>query len=279
MLSEKLGKVLTHVKKSHGVKSQTEFAVRTGIAIDRLKNMVTGRVKKMTSDEMRSIQAAYAIRDVWWISDKAPMLLSSQEQEIQPQLYEIGIISKELQDIDIEDHYKRVVQEMVSSFRRKDGAAITQQIDRLCQTSLQSIDGSFVRVPRYDIRASAGGGSVIHDESIVDHLAFKREWLTQSMGCAPEQVCVIQVRGDSMTPTINDADLLLLDMRQVNTRTEGVYVIQLQGSLLVKRLRFKVNGAVDVISDNTRYGIETLTSHEVNQLTVLGRVVWHGGKF
>jgi phage repressor protein C with HTH and peptisase S24 domain/DNA-binding XRE family transcriptional regulator len=137
----------------------------------------------------------------------------------------------------------------------------------------------YIQVPRYDIRASAGGGSVIHDESIVDHLAFKRDWLTQSMGCAPEQVCVIQVRGDSMTPTINDADLLLLDMRQVNTRTEGVYVIQLQGSLLVKRLRFKVNGAVDVISDNTRYGIETLTSHEVNQLTVLGRVVWHGGKF
>jgi phage repressor protein C with HTH and peptisase S24 domain len=138
---------------------------------------------------------------------------------------------------------------------------------------------TYVLVPRYDVRASAGAGSMIHDESIVDHLVFKRQWLTQSLGCAPEQVCVIQVRGDSMTPTINDTDLLLLDMRALTQRAEGVYVIQLQGSLLVKRLRFKLNGTVDVISDNKRYGTETLTSKEADQLTVLGRVVWHGCKF
>lgn len=137
----------------------------------------------------------------------------------------------------------------------------------------------FVMVPHHDVAASAGGGAVIHDEQIVDHLAFKREWLTQTLGCAPDKVCVIQVRGDSMTPTINDADLLLLDMRTVSQRSEGVYVIQLQGSLLVKRLRFKINGAVDVISDNVRYGTETLTTKEAGQLEVLGRVVWHGCKF
>lgn len=145
--------------------------------------------------------------------------------------------------------------------------------------TLISQAANYVMVPRHDVRASAGAGSVIHDESIVDHLVFKRQWLTQSLGCAPEQVCVIQVRGDSMTPTINDADLLLLDMRIATQRAEGVYVIQLHGSLLVKRLRFKINGTVDVISDNQRYGTETLTSKEADQLTVLGRVVWHGCKF
>lgn len=138
---------------------------------------------------------------------------------------------------------------------------------------------SLVLVPRHDVQASAGGGSLIHDESIVDHLAFKREWITQSLGCSPEKICVIQVRGDSMTPTINDADLLLLDLRMLSQRSEGVYVIQLQGSLLVKRLRFKINGSVEVISDNARYGTETLTSKDAEQLTVLGRVVWHGRKF
>jgi phage repressor protein C with HTH and peptisase S24 domain len=137
----------------------------------------------------------------------------------------------------------------------------------------------FILVPRHEVRASAGNGQLIHDESIVDHLAFKRDWLTQSLGCSPEAVCVIQVRGDSMQPTIDDADLLLLDMRPQATRTEGVYVIQLEGLLLVKRLRFKINGAVDVISDNARYGTETLTSKEARELAVLGRVVWHGRKF
>ena len=137
----------------------------------------------------------------------------------------------------------------------------------------------YLFVPRYDVRASAGGGSIISDESVVDHLAFKREWITQSLGCQPDKICVIQVRGDSMTPTINDADLLLLDLRLVSQKSEGVYVIQNEGSLLVKRLRFKLDGAVEIISDNARYGTETLTGKRAEQLAVLGRVVWHGKKF
>ena len=39
-----------------------------------------------------------------------------------------------------------------------------------------SMEG-FVLVPRYNIEASAGGGSIIHSEQIVDHLAFKADWV------------------------------------------------------------------------------------------------------
>ena len=141
------------------------------------------------------------------------------------------------------------------------------------------LDTTYVLVPQHNVAASAGGGSIISDESVVDHLAFKREWITQSLGCQPDKICVIQVRGDSMTPTINDADLLLLDLRLVSQKSEGVYVIQNEGSLLVKRLRFKLDGAVEIISDNARYGTETLTGKRAEQLAVLGRVVWHGKKF
>jgi phage repressor protein C with HTH and peptisase S24 domain len=100
-----------------------------------------------------------------------------------------------------------------------------------------------------------------------------------TLDCKPDSVCLVQVRGDSMKPTFNETDLLLLDMRTTSSRSEGVYVIQLKGALLVKRLRFKLSGVVDVISDNVKYGIESLTSDEVDRLTIIGRVVWHGAKF
>lgn len=162
-----------------------------------------------------------------------------------------------------------------------DSIAVTFEEKKLLGTALakQMLHAEYVQVPHHNVQASAGGGSIISDESVVDHLAFKREWITQSLGCQPDKICVIQVRGDSMTPTINDADLLLLDLRLLSQKSEGVYVIQLQGSLLVKRLRFKMNGAVEVISDNPRYSTETLTNKEAEQLSVLGRVVWHGRKF
>lgn len=189
-----------------------------------------------------------------------------------------GAVASE-QEIRLLDRFRSLPQE----FKQKTLLAIDDAISFIANP-LDSRQGGalgfdFVKVPRYDIRASAGAGSLIHDESIVDHLAFRREWLTQQMGCVPESVCVIQVRGDSMSPTINEADLLLLDMRTPDARTEGVYVIQLAGNLLVKRLRFKLSGAVDVISDNPRYGTETLSNDALGQLSVVGRVVWHGCKF
>ena len=39
----------------------------------------------------------------------------------------------------------------------------------------------FVYVPRYDVQASAGYGTLIESEQIVDHLAFKRDWLESDL--------------------------------------------------------------------------------------------------
>jgi phage repressor protein C with HTH and peptisase S24 domain len=275
MLSKKVGLALEHAKKSKKIDTHGEFAMAAGMPLTRLQNMLTGKIKKINNEEAWAIQAAYGIRQMWWTNDKVPMLITKDEKPFEDVLALVAGTTKEVQALGLEEHLTRAANQFLFSLRTGNSQAIKEQLEEI---ALQK-SADYVQVPRHDIRASAGGGSVIHDESIVDHLAFKRDWLTQSMGCAPDQVCVIQVRGDSMTPTINDADLLLLDMRKFSTRTEGVYVIQLQGSLLVKRLRYKVNGAVDVISDNVRYGTETLTKTEASHLAVIGRVVWHGSKF
>jgi phage repressor protein C with HTH and peptisase S24 domain len=74
---------------------------------------------------------------------------------------------------------------------------------------------------------------------------------------------------------------VLLDTRKNTPKVEGVYFILRGDVLLVKRLRYKLKGdSVDVISDNyIKYPPETLTRHEMNELTIVGRVVWHASKF
>lgn len=134
----------------------------------------------------------------------------------------------------------------------------------------------FVRVPRYDIRASAGPGALVNDESIVDHLAFKRSWLVGTLGLNPEQAALIDVAGDSMHGTIDDGDLILLDTRPQGSPQDGIYVINLRGALHVKRLRVRVTGEVDVVSDNAHYGAETISGEQLLQLQIVGRVVWQG---
>ena len=134
---------------------------------------------------------------------------------------------------------------------------------------------AYIQVPHYEVRASAGNGSVVHEENVVDHLVFKRDWIVRSMGLDPRRLALIDVRGDSMAPTINDGDLILLDTREAQ-QTEGIYAINLAGGLLVKRLRLRLSGAVEVISDNERYGTETISGDQLAQLHIVGRVVWQG---
>lgn len=144
------------------------------------------------------------------------------------------------------------------------------------ESTPQAYIDEFVHVPRYDVSASAGAGAVVNDESIVDHLAFKREWIVRTLGLDPKRLALLDVVGDSMTPTINDGDLILLDTREGQALAEGIYVINFSNSLLVKRLRMRLSGVVDVVSDNERYGVETISGEQLNTLQIVGRVVWQG---
>jgi phage repressor protein C with HTH and peptisase S24 domain len=84
---------------------------------------------------------------------------------------------------------------------------------------LESSDGrEFVLVPRYDVRVSAGGGSVIHSEQIVDHLSFQYDWFEREVGISPKHAVVVEVRGDSMVPDLHDGELVIIDTSQNSFR-------------------------------------------------------------
>jgi phage repressor protein C with HTH and peptisase S24 domain len=134
----------------------------------------------------------------------------------------------------------------------------------------------FVLVPRYEVAASAGGGSIVHSEQIVDYLSFKAEWIRNGLGLSEKDLALINVQGDSMEPTLSNNDLILIDMRTRQVQDNSVYVIQFNGALLVKRIQRKLDGSVIVKGDNPVYEQEVLQAGAQSQLNVIGRVVWCG---
>ena len=137
----------------------------------------------------------------------------------------------------------------------------------------------FVLVPRYNIEASAGGGSVIHSEQIVDHLAFKASWVSKELGADPKNLLLIHSIGDSMEPTLRSGDLLLVDRNKARMKGDGIYLINFDDGLMVKRLEWMMDGTVVIRGDNTSVSREQkLTAIEMEKLHLLGRVVWVGGK-
>ncbi|MEW6314750.1 MAG: S24 family peptidase [Pseudomonadota bacterium] len=134
----------------------------------------------------------------------------------------------------------------------------------------------FIFVPHYNVKASAGHGSIIHSEQVVDHLAFREKWVRDALGVTQKDLALISVKGDSMEPTLSNGDQILIDMRKGRIEDDAVYVLQYNGVLLVKRIQRKLDGSVVVKSDNQYYEPETLDAKAAGALIVVGRVVWAG---
>lgn len=134
----------------------------------------------------------------------------------------------------------------------------------------------FILVPHYEVQASAGNGSLVHSEQIVDYLAFKADWVRNTLGVAQKDLALISVKGDSMEPELSNEDLILVDMRKNRVEDNAIYVLQFDGTLLVKRIQRKLDGSMHVMSDNPRYEAEVVSADRAADLHVLGRVVWSG---
>lgn len=135
---------------------------------------------------------------------------------------------------------------------------------------------AYVLVPRYDVAASAGPGFAIQSEQVVDHLAFKSEWVRRAMGLDPHRLALISTKGDSMEPSLKEGDLLLLDLREQQVRNDAIYVLRLDDFLIAKRLQRGFDGTITIKSDNTAYEKQVVPKEMTEQLDIIGRVVWTG---
>ena len=142
------------------------------------------------------------------------------------------------------------------------------------QVTDEDIPG-FTLVPRLDIEASAGPGALAHNEQAIDYLAFQESWL-RARKINPSFARVLTAKGDSMEPTIRNGDVLLVDTSINYIQDNTIYVIVYGDILLVKRVHSRLNGTLQLISDNPLYPPEEVTAGEIEQLHVAGRVMWFG---
>jgi phage repressor protein C with HTH and peptisase S24 domain len=129
-------------------------------------------------------------------------------------------------------------------------------------------------VPVLDTAASAGPGAVGEDRRSAAGLGFSEAWLKRLRGHGGQEgLSVIGVRGDSMLPTLSDGDEILVDEADRERLRDGIYVLRVDGALLVKRL-VREGGDFAVKSDNPLADPVDLSGG----VDVIGRVLWAGGR-
>jgi phage repressor protein C with HTH and peptisase S24 domain len=132
-----------------------------------------------------------------------------------------------------------------------------------------------IMVPRLAVGASAGPGALNADDALFGQIGFEARWLRQ-LSASPKALSVIQVSGDSMSPTLVDGDDILVDRDDGAERIrDGIYVLRVDESLIVKRLAINpAQRSFIVRSDNPAYP----DWNDVNPdgIDIVGRVIWTG---
>lgn len=139
---------------------------------------------------------------------------------------------------------------------------------------VEAAQSDFIRLPVFlDVMASAGPGAVPASQHAEGTIGFDRQFLRE-LGAAPDRCSIIRATGDSMQPSIPDGSLLIVDHGQSEVKNGHIMVINLGDDLLVKRVRRRLDGLIDLVSDNIAYPPETIGHDMLHQLRVVGRVVY-----
>jgi hypothetical protein len=135
-----------------------------------------------------------------------------------------------------------------------------------------------VSIKRHPVGVSAGPGSIAGHEFGKPYFGFDERWLKALTATPPSNLSIVRVEGDSMSPTLNDGDDILVDLGDTFERLrDGIYVLRLDESLIVKRLALNPMGRrVTVQSDNPAY--PDWPDCGLEGIHCIGRVIWSGRK-
>lgn len=133
-------------------------------------------------------------------------------------------------------------------------------------------------IPSIAIESSKGGSTVITDDAAEKAYSFHESWLKEELGVNSKDLRVIYVRGDSMQPTLQENDMVLVNTTHKTPSPAGIFVLFDGIGLMIKRLEFASKDPSDttpmvrILSDNPQYGQYERPLSEIN---IVGRIIWY----
>ncbi len=121
-----------------------------------------------------------------------------------------------------------------------------------------------------EVFASCGNGIITFSEEkevvSLPRMFFKKTSVSNNYS-------MIHARGDSMSPCINDGDILLIEHSE-NTQINDnkIYVFCYKSEIFVKRLSKNLD-EIMIKSDNPNYNLRIIRNDDMNDIKILGQVV------
>lgn len=132
-------------------------------------------------------------------------------------------------------------------------------------------DSDEVEIQEWDIAYGMGGGTYLDLPVTGTKHKFSRTWLKHFTHSPPEKIFFGRGSGDSMSPTILDADIVIIDTSEREIRVgDKIWAVVYGTTGYIKRIRPMPDGGIKMLSDNPAVPPETAYDGEIS---VVGRVV------
>jgi len=226
--------------------------------------------EKVTTDEKKKEKK----KD--YSAEKAPFL-----EKLEKLRYETGKTNAELAPMFgstpasfkalIGDSSRRISRETLDRAKDVFGCSLLELID----PDLAALyDEDKILVPYFSLRPAAGFDGVAENTVPyeVKGMPFSKRWLRQELKVVPENVCLFNIKGDSMEPKLNSGDLVIVDKGAVEASfQEGVWLLRVGSMIMIKRVHMPKPNELRAVSDNALYPPITLEPNSDYEL--IGRVV------
>jgi phage repressor protein C with HTH and peptisase S24 domain len=129
-------------------------------------------------------------------------------------------------------------------------------------------------VPIAMVDMAYGMGATFTEDRIgVDLVHFPKIWVDQLTHSAPASLAWARGKGDSMSPTISDGDMVLIDRSERRVEDQDlIWAFTIGDMAMIKRLRIR-GDKVTILSDNSEVPVDTAHPDEINIIGRITRVV------
>ncbi len=155
----------------------------------------------------------------------------------------------------------------------RDISAIAAQM-KVMQTKApyRAFGEKFVTVSLLQNSLGAGSADLLEFDEVEGELAFQREWILKK-GWRIQDLRVLNVKGDSQAPFINDGDIVMVNVAMKRLIDGKFYAIRMNDEAKIKKLFRQLDGRIRVESLNAPVDYITADS----PAEIMGMVVHRAG--
>ncbi|MEW6529211.1 MAG: S24 family peptidase [Thermodesulfobacteriota bacterium] len=229
---------LLFLQETHCIESRRAFAAICGLSVHTIKGIL--KRDRIGSKSAARIARAFSLNYRWVRYGEEPMSWGTLEGKGTVRLPGL------------------------KPAQRKQTAVVTSEITN------EARDYISVSTVRPDLAAD---GRVRPEQGgVPQKYAFRAAWLNHIIS-DPQKAILMDVDGDSMSPTLQDKDTVLIDLSRKEIVAEGIYAVAVANVIQLKRLSILPGGQIRVIADNPAYHSYTASAGDLH---VIGRMIWFG---